>query len=69
MAQYIVVYLLIVCVTFVLLTRSLQSKNPRRSQGMVEEAVDTFVRMENWDGLAVIFTQLPSGMAVIESDT
>ena len=38
-----------------------QSKNPRRSQHKVEEAVEMFVRMENWDGLAVIFTQLPSG--------
>lgn len=38
-----------------------QSKNPRRSQRMVEEAVEMFIRMENWDGLAVIFTQLPSG--------
>lgn len=28
---------------------------------MVEEAVELFVRMENWDGLAVIFMQLPSG--------
>lgn len=35
---------------------------------MVEEAVDTFVRMENWDGLAVIFTQLPSGV-LLESDS
>ncbi|CBJ26303.1 Hypothetical leucine rich repeat protein [Ectocarpus siliculosus] len=40
---------------------SMQSKNPRRSQRMVEEAVDMFVRMENWDGLAVIFSRLPSG--------
>ncbi|CAM9096355.1 unnamed protein product, partial [Hapterophycus canaliculatus] len=39
---------------------SMQSKNPRRSQRMVEEAVHMFVRMENWDGLAVIFAQLPS---------
>eukprot|EP00903_Cladosiphon_okamuranus_P019664 g18076.t2 len=39
---------------------SVQSKNPRRSQRMVEEAVEMFVRMENWDGLAVVFTQLPS---------
>ncbi|CAM9324073.1 unnamed protein product [Ectocarpus sp. 6 AP-2014] len=39
---------------------SMQSKNPRRSQRMVEEAVDMFVRMENWDGLAVIFSRLPS---------
>lgn len=38
-----------------------QSKNPRRSQRMVEGAVEMFVQMENWDGLAVIFTQLPSG--------
>lgn len=42
-----------------------QSKNPRRSQRMVEEAVDMFVRMENWDGLAVIFSRLPSGMSII----
>lgn len=28
---------------------------------MVEEAVEMFVRMENWDALAVVFTQLPSG--------
>ncbi|CAM9977150.1 unnamed protein product [Scytosiphon promiscuus] len=39
---------------------SMQSKNPRRSQRMVEEAVEMFIRMENWDGLAVIFTQLPA---------
>lgn len=38
-----------------------QSKNPRRSQQRVEEAAEMFVRMENWDGLAVIFAQLPSG--------
>eukprot|EP00752_Nemacystus_decipiens_P011884 g10537.t2 len=37
-----------------------RSKNPRRSQRKVEEAVELFVRMENWDGLAVIFVQLPS---------
>ncbi|CAN0231039.1 unnamed protein product [Ectocarpus sp. 12 AP-2014] len=24
-----------------------------------------FVRMENWDGLAVIFSRLPSGMPII----
>lgn len=29
---------------------------------MVTEAVEMFVRMENWDGLAVVFTQLPSSM-------
>lgn len=42
-----------------------QSKNPRRSQRMVEEAVGMFVRMENWDGLAVIFSRLPSGMSTM----
>lgn len=66
MAQYFVVWRHIVCVTFLLLTRSLQIKNPRRSQGLVEEAVDTFVRMENWDGLAILFAQLPSGVSVRE---
>ena len=28
---------------------------------MVEEAVEMLIRMKNWDGLAVLFTQLPSG--------
>lgn len=34
---------------------------------MVEEAVEMFVRMENWDGLAVIFAQLPSGELISSS--
>lgn len=38
-----------------------QSKNPRRSQLVVGEAVEMFIDTENWDGLAVIFVQLPSG--------
>lgn len=41
-----------------------QSKNPRRSQAIVGDAVEMFIQMENWDGLAVIFSQLPSGMAI-----
>lgn len=31
---------------------------------MVQEAVNMFVGMENWDGLAVIFMQLPSGRLI-----
>lgn len=41
-----------------------QSKNPRRSQNIVEEAVDMFIQMENWNGLAVVFVQLPSGTSL-----
>ncbi|CAM9104774.1 unnamed protein product, partial [Discosporangium mesarthrocarpum] len=35
--------------------------NSRRSQRKVEEAVDMFITMESWDGLAEIMRQLPSG--------
>lgn len=45
-----------------------QSKNPRRSQAMVRDAVEMFIQMENWDGLAVIFAQLPSGMTFALAD-